>query len=140
RMAAGRYFSSFRNPLICSLSSGDSLCPWLVTACCTAAVSTSSSVPEMVNEQLFSLGYNRQSAIFRFEFAICWPHCLCGCLWRTGAARCGHGAWAHSCAWSAHSVRRHVHALAAVFSDDTGIALGRYVYIHMVSDFHLAVL
>src|SRR5207244_8201876 len=64
------YFSSLRIPLICSRSCGLSLCPWLVTACCIAAVSTSSSVPAIVSEQFFSLGNSLQSATLRWDLAI----------------------------------------------------------------------
>src|SRR5436190_437683 len=42
--------------LICSRNSGVFWCPCAETACCTAASSTSSSVPEILIEQFFSLG------------------------------------------------------------------------------------
>src|SRR5438105_3447095 len=64
------YFSSFRIPLICSRSSGDSLWPCRDTACCTAASSTSSSLPAMVKVQWFSLGCCLQSTTLRGELAI----------------------------------------------------------------------
>src|SRR6266478_1811240 len=48
--------SSLSIDLICSRSSGALLCPWAEMACCTAASSTSSSVPEIFREQFFSLG------------------------------------------------------------------------------------
>src|SRR6266516_4053121 len=58
--------SSLSIDLICSRNSGAFLCPWAETACCTAASSTSSSVPEIFSEQFFSLGSSLQSIDFLF--------------------------------------------------------------------------
>src|SRR6266487_2907260 len=48
--------SSLSIDLIWSRNSGEFSCPCAETACCTAASSTSSSVPEIFREQFFSLG------------------------------------------------------------------------------------
>src|SRR5215472_605915 len=56
RQRSGQSPSSFSSDLICSRNSGVFSCPWAETACCTAASSTSCSVPEILSEQFFSLG------------------------------------------------------------------------------------
>ena len=48
--------SSFIDDLICSRSSGLSVCPWTDIACSLAARTTSSSSPEMTRVQFISLG------------------------------------------------------------------------------------
>src|ERR1019366_8852086 len=57
--------SSLRPCLICSRSSGVSVCPCAVTACTTAASRTCSSLPAIVRSQPLSLGISRQSMYLR---------------------------------------------------------------------------
>jgi hypothetical protein len=55
-ISASQSLSSLSIDLIWSRNSGEFWCPWAETACWTAASSTSSSVPEILSEQFFSLG------------------------------------------------------------------------------------
>ena len=56
--------SSASRPRSCSRSSGVSACPCTATACCAAAVTSSSGSPLMASVQPTSLGTARQSMIF----------------------------------------------------------------------------
>ena len=58
-------YSSLSMDRSCSLNSGVFSCPCTATACCTAASSTSSSVPDNFRVHPFSLGYSLQSTDLR---------------------------------------------------------------------------